>query len=136
MPAADLCVSERPVDPRQALGRSGERAAEALLGRAGLRVVARRFRLRCGEIDLVAERGDLTVFVEVKTRSGQRYGRPAEAVTPAKQRRLARAALVFLARSGRLARRTRFDVVEVRVEADGTIRPRHIVDAFRPEHDP
>jgi putative endonuclease len=131
-------VGERPVDPRHRLGRSGERAAEALLEGAGLRVIARRFRQRFGEVDLVAERDDLTVFVEVKTRSGEpgRWGRPAEAVTPAKERRIARAALAFLARTGRLERRTRFDVVEVQVDADGTVRARHIVDAFRLDRDP
>ena len=134
----ELRVSEPADDPRHRLGRDGERAAEALLERAGLRVIARRFRQRFGEIDLVAERDDLTVFVEVKTRSGEpgRYGRPAEAVTPVKERRIARVALAFLARTGRLARRTRFDVVEIHVDADGALRARHLVDAFRLDRDP
>jgi putative endonuclease len=124
------------VDPRQRLGRLGETVAAATLERAGLRVVARRFRLRTGEIDLVAERGDLVVFVEVKTRRSTRYGVPCEAVTPVKQRRMARAALAFLSRTGRLERRTRFDVIEVYADAGGVSRVNHIEDAFRLDRDP
>ena len=92
-----------------------------------MRVLERRFRLRIGEIDLIAERGELLVFVEVKARRGTTAGRPAEAVTPAKQRRLARVALAYLARRGWLDRPCRFDVVEV---FEGG-RMRHIEDAFR-----
>lgn len=98
--------------------------------------MARRFRLRSGEIDLIAERGDLVVFVEVKTRRGTRYGTPAEAVTHVKRERMARAALVFLCRTERLDRRTRFDVVEVYVEGDRIRRVNHIADAFRLDRDP
>ena len=106
------------------------------LDAAGLRVLARRFRLRSGEIDLVAERGDLVVFVEVKARRSTRYGRPAAAVTGVKQRRMARAALAFLSRTGRLERRVRFDVVEVWADEGGVRRVRHIEDAFRLDRDP
>jgi putative endonuclease len=125
------------VDPRQGLGRSGEDAAARALERAGLSVVARRFRWRGGELDLVAERPDgLVIFVEVKTRSGSRYGAPAEAVTATKRRRLARTALAFLSRTGRQEARTRFDVIEVRADGRGELQLRHIEDAFRLERDP
>lgn len=117
-------------DPRQALGRRGEAAAEALLDRAGMRILARRFRCRSGEIDLVAADGESVVFVEVKARAGEGYGSPAASVTPAKQRRIARVALVFLQRRGWLSRRCRFDVVEVRTGGREP-RVRHIRDAFR-----
>jgi putative endonuclease len=129
-------LAERPRDPRQRLGRLGEAAAEAACERAGLTIVARRFRLRLGEIDLIAERGDLVVFVEVKTRCGTRYGAPAEAVTCVKRKRMARAALAFLCRTGRLERRTRFDVIEVYAEGDHIRRVNHIEDAFRLDRDP
>jgi putative endonuclease len=118
------------------LGRLGEAAAEAACERAGLKIVARRFRLRLGEIDLIAERGDLVVFVEVKTRRGTRYGSPAEAITHVKRQRMARAALAFLCRTGRLERRTRFDVVEVFADGDRVQRVHHIEDAFRLDRDP
>jgi len=119
-------------DARQRLGRDGERWAEQALERAGLRILARRFRVRSGEIDLVAEddRGGI-VFVEVKTRRGTGYGVPAEAVTPAKRRRMGRVALAFLARYGLTERRCRFDVVEVLVGPAGDPCVRHVEDAFR-----
>ena len=129
-------VTARPAAGRQELGRLGEAAAAALLERAGFTVIARRFRLRAGEVDLIVERGDLIVFVEVKTRSGEGYGVPAAAVTEAKRRRLAQAALAFLGRTGRLDRRVRFDVVEVRARSGRIERVHHIEDAFRPAADP
>lgn len=102
-----------------------------MLRAAGMRVLERRFRCRLGEIDLIAERGELLVFVEVKTRRGRGYGRPAEAVTAAKRRRLGRLALAYLQRRSWLSRPSRFDVVEVYSDPDGTRRLRHIEDAFR-----
>ena len=129
-------LAEPSADPRQRLGQLGERAAEVALARAGLRVVARRFRLRSGEIDLVAERDDLVVFVEVKARHSRRFGPPAAAVTRLKQQRMARVALAFLTRTGRSGRRTRFDVVEVYACRGRVARVNHIEDAFRLDRDP
>jgi putative endonuclease len=122
--------SQSPGDPRQTLGHRGEQLAARFLERAGLRIIARRFRLRCGEIDLIALDRDLVVFVEVKTRRGHGYGAPAESVTPFKQKKIARAALAFLSGRGWHERPCRFDVVEV-VAGGETPEIRHIPDAFR-----
>jgi len=119
-----------PGDPRQALGRRGEQLAARFLERAGLRIIARRFRLRCGEIDLIALDRELVVFVEVKTRRGRGYGAPAESVTPSKQQKISRVALAFLSGRGWHERPCRFDVVEV-VAGGKTSEIRHIPDAFR-----
>jgi putative endonuclease len=121
---------EAPGDPRQTLGRRGEALAEELVREAGFRILARRFRLRCGEIDLIAVDGDQIVFIEVKTRRGRGYGHPGESVTPAKRRRMARTALAFLSARGWQERPCRFDVVEV-LEVAGKPTIRHILDAFR-----
>ena len=118
------------MDPRQTLGRRGEQLAARFLERAGLRVIERRFRLRCGEIDLIAVDRELVVFIEVKTRRGSGFGAPAESVTPFKQRKMARTALAFLVRRGWQERPCRFDVVEV-VERGKIQEIRHIPDAFR-----
>ena len=99
--------------------------------RAGMRVLERRFRLRSGEIDLIAEDGRTVVFVEVKTRRGAGFGRPAEAVTATKRKRMARVALAFLKGRGWLERISRFDVVEVYAEGNVVRRVLHIPDAFR-----
>jgi putative endonuclease len=126
-----LTRSGRSADARGRLGLAGEKAAETALRREGITVLERRFRLRSGEIDLIAEQGDLVIFVEVKTRRGTGYGRPAESVTPAKRARIARVALAFLKGRHWLERPCRFDVVEVLVGRAGATEVRHIPDAFR-----
>jgi len=120
-----------PLDPRQRLGCLGESAAAETLRRAGMRVLERRCRTRAGEIDLIAEDGEILVFVEVKTRAGTGYGRPAEAVTRTKQQRMGRVALIYLSRKKWLERRCRFDVVEVFARGGRVERVNHIRDAFR-----
>jgi putative endonuclease len=117
-------------DPRRTLGEAGEAAAERWLRDAGLAIVARGFRARCGEIDLIATDGPVVVFVEVKTRTHGTFGPPAEAVTAGKRGRIVRVASLFLARWGWGERPCRFDVVEV-VPVGAGFRVRHIPDAFR-----
>jgi putative endonuclease len=86
------------------------------LRRRGYAILERRYRTRYGEIDVVARDGDVTVFVEVKTRDGDGFGGGAEAVTGWKQRRLTRMALDYLVRhSDLMDRLCRFDVVAVDV---------------------
>src|SRR5262249_33125433 len=92
------------------LGDRGERAAARYLRKQGLRVLLRGFRVRSGEIDLIARDGDTLVFVEVKAR---RYGVPAEAITPEQERRMPLAALRFLRKHGLLEVQSRFDVVAI-----------------------
>ena len=100
---------------RQALGRSGEDLACVELERRGYAVLARRYRRRGGEIDIIARDGETTVFVEVKARSGPGYGAGGEAVGRVKQRRMAAIALDFLARHRLTAAPCRFDVVVIDV---------------------
>jgi len=96
------------------LGRSGEAlAAEWYLGQ-GYDVLARNWRCAEGELDLVLARGPLVVFSEVKARTTDRFGTPAEAVTPAKQARIRRLAARWMAEAGpRRGRAVRFDVAAV-----------------------
>jgi putative endonuclease len=115
---------------RVELGRRGEAVAARYLAGRGFRILERRFRTRAGEIDLVAEEAETMVFVEVKTRTSEVCGRPAEAVDRRKQSRLARAAAVYLARAGRPDAACRFDVVEVWDDPGGTWRVGHIRGAF------
>jgi putative endonuclease len=110
-------TSRPPPGHRQRLGARGERLAADWYRAHGYTVVARNWRCREGEIDLiVARRGEL-VFCEVKTRSSDRFGVPAEAVTPAKQARLRALAARFLADQapggGRRGWSLRFDVAAV-----------------------
>jgi putative endonuclease len=117
--------------PATRLGREGEQIAAAHLERKGLRILARGFRTRTGEIDLVADDGGVLVFVEVKSRSGLGCGRPAEAVDARKRGRMLRAAQFWLARNGAGDAPCRFDVVEVLAPAGAPARVHHIPDAFQ-----
>ena len=98
---------------RSDLGKIGEDCAVAALERLGYAILARRYRTRHGEIDIVAQDGETTVFVEVKARVTAEFGSAAEAVTPWKQRRLARMAWDYAARHGLVDRPCRFDVVAI-----------------------
>ncbi len=80
---------------------------------AGYRIVAANWRCREGEVDLVVARGRLLVFVEVKARRTDRFGVPAEAVTPAKQRRLRVVAARYIEATGARPSALRFDVVSI-----------------------
>ncbi len=115
-----------------AAGRRGEEAAARYLEARGWAIVARRFRVRGGEIDLVAERQGLLAFVEVKARSEGALDDGRGAVDRAKRRRLARAAGLFLARRGWGDRPCRFDVIQV--ELGGSHEAiHHIPGAFDTE---
>jgi putative endonuclease len=111
-----------PDDPRQSLGILGENLACAELERRGYAILARRYRTRFGEIDIIARDAETTVIVEVKTRDGDRFGDGAEAVTNWKQRRIANMAVDYLSRHRLHDRPCRFDVVAV----DVSIKPPRI----------
>jgi putative endonuclease len=103
-------------DPRHRLGREGERIAERYLKRAGYKILYRNFRApRGGEVDLVCREGDTLVFVEVKTRTSEAFGTPAEAVTREKERLIARGGLEWLRLLHHPDIYYRFDIVEVRM---------------------
>ena len=87
-----------------ARGEDAENRAGAFLQRAGLKLVARNYRCRFGEIDLIVRDGNTLVFVEVRMRSSDRYGGAAASITAAKRAKLLRAARHYLAS---LAQRTR-----------------------------
>ena len=98
---------------RQQTGRSGEDLAVGELETRGYAIVARRYRTRAGEIDIVARDGETLVFVEVKARATAEFGTAAEAVTRRKQLRLAAMARDYLARHLAVDRPCRFDVVAI-----------------------
>jgi putative endonuclease len=108
---------------------SGARAEDicaALMRGAGLRILARNWRCRVGEIDLVAADGDTLVFAEVRLRRGAAFGGAAESITAGKRARLVAAARHYLA--GRPPVACRFDVLLL--DALSPARVRWIRDAF------
>ena len=98
---------------RQQLGRIGEELAVAELERLGYAILERRYRTRCGEIDIVADEAGTLVFVEVKARATAEFGTAAEAVTRQKQLKLVAMATDYLARAQVGDRPCRFDVVAI-----------------------
>lgn len=105
----------RSWDPDLATGRRGEDAAQRLLQRAGMTVVARNHRTRSGsgETDLIAWDGDTLVFVEVKSRTSDNFGPPDRAIDDEKRRKLVNSALDYARRADIPLSRIRFDVVNV-----------------------
>jgi putative endonuclease len=104
---------------RSSLGRAGEDAAAAVYLRRGFRIIARNWRCRLGELDLIVERDGLVVLCEVKARRGSRFGGGYEAVTALKQRKLRQLAEIFTATAHVPYGNVRFDVASVHVGAKG-----------------
>lgn len=98
---------------RRALGIQGEQMAAQILEMKGYRILERNYRCRFGEVDIVAESEGEMVFVEVKTRSTDNFGRPAEAVTLEKLERMQRVAGYYVFLHHLSGVNVRFDVVEV-----------------------
>ena len=117
------------MDERPAVGRRGEDLAASELTSRGFEVVARNVRGSCGELDIIARRGNLLVFCEVKTRRSDRFGMPAEAVAYPKQQRIRRLAGEWLRAHRPRVSEVRFDVVSV-VAAGGKAEVTHIPGAF------
>ncbi len=123
--------SSKP-DPRKSLGAEGEARAARFLAARGYRIVARNVRAGGVEIDIVARRGSLLVFAEVKTRRSRATGAPEEAVDARKQLRLVRGARAWLFEQHARATRVRFDVLvcEPRPEDPSRWQVRHLPGAF------
>lgn len=114
---------------KHALGARGEDCAVQHLESRGLRILARNARCGGVEIDVIAARGRLVVFVEVKTRRSRRAGLPEEAVDARKRARLVAGATAWLREHPGVASRIRFDVISCEEDALG-FRVRHLEGAF------
>jgi putative endonuclease len=114
---------------RQLLGKEGEKVAERYLRKKGYRVVERNYRCMSGEVDLIVLDRRVIVFVEVKTRTGHRFGTPLEAVEFRKQRKMIQAAQFFLNQKKLYQRDARFDVVGISWPGDDPV-VEHIQNAF------
>lgn len=112
-------------------GRRFEDAAVAHLTARGWSVVDRNVRFRRKEIDVVARRGRTVAFVEVKGRTGSRFGHPLDAITPRKRGEIQAVARWWIARFGRPGEEYRFDAVAVQTGPDGRLRVQHLENAWR-----
>jgi len=115
---------------RRRLGALSEEIAARFLRSRGYRIAERNVRLRQGEIDIVAWDGNVLVFVEVRSRKGDRLAETLESVNWRKRRRLASLAQAYLQRYRLDGVTCRFDVVAVTWDASGTPRVQHLPAAF------
>lgn len=106
---------------RVILGKTGEDLACAELEKRGYAIVARRYRRRGGELDIVARDGPTLVFVEVKARDGRAFGEAAAAVTAFKRRRITQIALDYMTRHHLSGCPCRFDVVSIHFDSGAPV---------------
>ena len=117
----------------QDTGKTGEKEALKFLKKSGYRILEKNFRTRFGEIDLIAKDNNTVVFVEVKTRTGDGFGLPKDAVTLRKKRHILMVSKEYLASKDILPNdvSVRFDVIGVKL--NGKVHLEHIKDAFGEE---
>ncbi|MBI5563458.1 MAG: YraN family protein [Chloroflexi bacterium] len=116
---------------RQTLGKLGEDVAARRLTAQGYVVRQRNWRCATGELDLVLERAEALIFVEVRTRRGDRFGTPEESITPRKRARLISAALTYLSEHAAADRAWRIDVVAIEIGPRGeVVRFNHLENAI------
>ena len=109
-------------DRRQTLGKLGEELAAQRLTAQGYVLRDRNWRCATGELDLVLERDDALIFVEVRTRRGDRFGTPEESITPRKRVKLVSAALTYLSEHTATDRAWRIDVVAIEIGPRGAVK--------------
>jgi putative endonuclease len=112
----------------KSLGSEGEDMAVRYLKDRGFKILHRNYKTPLGEADIIARDNEATVFVEVKTRSSDRFGEPFEAADMRKQERLRRIALWYQKKEGKETQ-VRFDVVSIKSRLDGNVIE-HIREAF------
>jgi putative endonuclease len=111
------------------LGKKGEDLASEYLRKKGYKVKARNYKTRLGEIDIIAEKDNVIVFVEVKTRSNNSFGCPFEAVHQKKRQKLKNVALLYLKRYKRHYP-VQFDVLSITLMGNNNPVIEHITNAF------
>jgi putative endonuclease len=119
---------------RREVGKLGEKIAQKFLKKRGFRIRETGFRCTQGEIDIIAEKKDCLIFVEVRTKSSLDFGSPEESITRAKKERLVASALSYTSTHSRLPPLWRIDIVAVELDERGkTKRVELIENAVEPD---
>ena len=111
-------------------GKEGEDIANDFLLKKGYKIIGRNYRFGKGEIDIIAQTGELLVFVEVKSRKNDEFGRPEYAITQSKQKQIIRIAKAYLYENEIRNVQCRFDVVAISFEKKNNPNINHIENAF------
>lgn len=112
---------------RRQFGDEGEKLAEKLLLEKGYKLLARNFRSRFGEIDLIMQDHETLVFVEVKTRVNTKYGHPEEAVTPYKIRHIEKTAEYYCMTRKIKSTKMRIEVISILMQGSRDYKVKHIM---------
>ncbi len=115
-------------DTRRALGKRGETLAAQKLLSLGYTIRERNWRCAVGELDIVAEKDGALIFVEVRTRRGDRFGTPEESITPAKRTKLIEVAQTYLDEHGENDRNWRIDVVAIDMGLRGEVSRMEVIE--------
>lgn len=109
-------------------GLLGENMASEFLSKKGYRIIDRNYRTKIGEIDIVAKKDNILVFVEVKTRANTNYGFPYEAVNRKKLNRIVRTSFIYMKENKYVGYQMRYDIIEVFLS--NSIKINHIENVF------
>ena len=113
---------------RREVGKLGEKTARKFLKKRGYRIRETSFRCRHGEIDIIAQRKDWLVFVEVRTKSSLDFGTPEESITQAKKQKLITLALTYTSTHQNLPPLWRIDVVAIELDDKGKTRRIELIE--------
>ena len=106
---------------RRELGIHGEKIAQDFLEQNGYKIIETNYRCSEGEIDIIAQTGDILVFVEVRTKSSRKFGTPEESITPVKMKRLNAVAAHYGQHRENLPLSQRIDVLAIQMEKSGKL---------------
>jgi len=113
---------------RQEVGKLGEKAAQKFLKKRGYRIRETGFRCPHGEIDIIAQKKDCLVFVEVRTKSNLDFGTPEESITRAKKKKLVTLALTYTSTHQNLPTLWRIDVVAIELDDKGKLKRIELIE--------
>jgi len=102
------------------IGKRGETLAISFLKKNGYRIIESNFRCRYGEIDIVAQDGKTVAFIEVKTKTSNRFGSPTQAIDSRKQRQVSKTALAYISQKRLTNYSARFDVVGINIKGSNS----------------
>jgi|SRR3972149_7207737 len=102
------------------IGKRGETLAISFLKKNGYRIIESNFRCRYGEIDIIAQDGKTVAFIEVKTKTSNRFGSPTQAVDSRKQRQVSKTALAYISQKRLTNYSARFDVVGINIKGSNS----------------
>jgi len=119
---------KKKVMDRQEVGKLGEKAAQKFLKRRGYHIRETGFRCRHGEIDIIAQKKDCLVFVEVRTKTSMDFGTPEESITQTKKERLIASALTYTNTHQNLPPLWRIDVVAIELDEKGKTKRIELIE--------